>query len=74
MGFHDFEPDDDEIEYAELEDCYVKHETEGALLVMYEGSDHWIPRSQVEGGEDIHKFYRGTLMVTAWFAEKEGIV
>lgn len=64
--------DDDDIEYAELEDCFVKHETGAAILIRYQGNEFWVPKSQLD--DDYPKYYRGTIFVTLWFAEKEDIV
>lgn len=70
----DDDGDDEEIEYAELTQARVKAETELAILVAYGHADYWIPRSLVEDGDDIHKGFRGTVMVELWFAEKEHII
>lgn len=56
----------------------IKHETELALLcvVAEDGREIWIPKSQViEAGSEVFiKGDVGTLAVTEWLAEKEGLV
>lgn len=61
--------------WVHLDVSLVKRETEKAFLLRLEdGSEVWVPRSQVsepddyeEGDEDC------TVSVTEWFAEKEGL-
>jgi hypothetical protein len=48
--------------------------TERAILVEIEGEDHWIPLSQVDDDSEVYKSGdQGTLVVSHWFAVKEGL-
>lgn len=59
---------------VEIDDVEVKVETDKALLVDIDGDEYWLPKSQiledseVQGKDDV-----GTLLVTRWWAEKEGL-
>lgn len=67
---------DDEPEFeVELEDCEILATTDAALYIEYDDEQHWIPRSQIEGGddEDIEKGDVRTLVVTKWIADDRGI-
>lgn len=57
--------------------CKVEAETAKAVLVFIPDLERklWIPKSQVhEDSEVCAKGDTGTLAVTEWFAEKEGIL
>jgi hypothetical protein len=51
----------------------VKHVTEKAILFAVdedgEQREHWVPKSQVEDGDDV-AVGDSELYVTAWFADK----
>lgn len=54
-------------------------ETEKALRVQLESEDspRWIPKSQIHDDSEVYdadKNATGDLVVTRWFAEKEGLV
>lgn len=61
---------------VELEDVVVLVETEAALLVRLEdGAETWIPLSHVDDDSPCYrKGDTGTLIVSAWIAEKKGLV
>lgn len=62
------------VEVWDVEDCYVKHETEKALLVQLPDLDEvWVPKSQIVSDEtELFKVGdRGTLTVTLWIAEQK---
>lgn len=53
--------------------------TEKALRVQLESEDEprWIPRSQIHDDSEVYddkKNATGDLVVTRWFAEKEGLI
>lgn len=55
-------------------DCEA--ETEKAILVYLDSTNekHWIPKSQVHDNSSVwKKGDRGTVVVTEWFANKEGL-
>lgn len=63
---------------VEFDDCEVLAETEKALLVYISAivEEVWIPKSQVDtdDSEIREKGDVGMLVMTRWFAEKEGWV
>ncbi len=58
--------------YITLEIEETVHETDGAILVNYEGDETWIPKSQLEDWPDVGE--SGEIIVTEWWAEKEGLI
>lgn len=63
-----------EKEYTVFENVSVSHETAKALLVVIDGTEHWIPKVVI--GEDSEVYEAGTsgdLHVETRFAEKEGL-
>ena len=59
---------------VEFEDCECVKETEKAILVCIEGDDYWIPKSQVDDDSEVYEDdTNGTLVITEWFASKEGL-
>jgi hypothetical protein len=65
-----------DTERVVFEDCFCKHATSKALLVLLpDGDEQWIPKSQLDDDSEIYddgEHARGTLMVSRWFADKEG--
>lgn len=68
-------------ETEELEDCYVLAHTDKAVLVRHEGSDYWIPFSQIDPessivkeGKDFEKGDTGSIIIPRWLAAQKGIV
>jgi hypothetical protein len=63
-----------EQEWVHLDFRLIKKETADAFLVILEdGEEEWIPRSQVSDPEDYAEGDTdGTISVTAWLAEKRG--
>ena len=52
--------------------CKIERETEKAILIKYNGSDVWLPKSQVrmnkdEGSEQV------SLLIAGWLCEKHNI-
>ncbi len=50
-------------------------ETHKAILVVIDDEDeYWIPKSQIDEDSEVYAAgHSGTLIVTTWFAEKEGL-
>lgn len=49
-------------------------ETRKAILVQIDDEEYWIPKSQVEDDSEVYQSGdEGELVVTSWFAEKEGL-
>ncbi len=66
---------DDGVE-IDLDDP-VRKTTPLAILIKANGEEFWLPRSQVHEensvqGEDIEEGEEGPIIVTTWWAEKEG--
>ena len=68
----DAEPD------VRVENCYVKHMTEKAMLVKVPKMEaFWIPRSQIRPDSEVFDDMdnsEGTLVVSHWIAEQKGLV
>lgn len=60
---------DDEHNYTELatRQDQVAHETPAAIKFLLDGTEHWVPRSQVRRDQ------MGRLHVADWFIEENGI-
>jgi len=59
-------------DYVELRVSMVKHETDDAVLVEYEGEDIWIPKSCLEDYPDVGD--GGDILVQQWIAVEKGMV
>ncbi len=60
-----------------IEDARCLRVTEKALLVEWEGEEHWIPVSVIHDDSEVFdddEHSEGTLIIAAWFAEKEGLI
>lgn len=65
----------DDEQKAEFDDVFVKAETPKAILVEIENEEHWIPQSQVHADSEVWRVNdEGKLVVTRWWAEKEGLI
>lgn len=61
-------------ETVEFEDCLCRKETAKAILVRRGDDEKWVPKSQVTADSEVYaEGHVGKLVVTAWFAEKEGL-
>lgn len=50
-------------------------ETENAILVDIDGSEYWIPKSQVDDASEVWlEGDQGDLVITQWVAEKKGLI
>jgi hypothetical protein len=55
-------------------DVTVLGETQLALKCEVEGEVMWIPKSQIADESEVYKLdTEGELVITEWFAEKEGL-
>lgn len=53
----------------------VVRETDAAFLLRIDGSDHWIPKSQISDPEDYSAGDTGcTISVTEWIAKQKGLL
>jgi hypothetical protein len=45
-----------------------------AILVVIDGTEHWIPQSQIHGDSDVWKRGdKGKLIITKWIGAKRGL-
>ena len=62
---------DDRVRIANVE---ALHATANALLVRIDDEEYWIPQSQIHADSEVWKIgHTGTLVITRWFADKEGL-
>ena len=60
--------------YVHLEDCTILKKTDKAVLIRYDGEQHWLPLSQVADADDLHEQTSGiTVSITEWIAEQKNI-
>lgn len=65
----------DDEESVSMEGVSCTKETEKALLCKVNGSEQWVPKSQIcEDSEVNEEGDEGTLVVTAWIANQKGWV
>lgn len=49
-------------------------ETERAILVMIEGTEHWVPKSQLHDDSEVYsKRDCGKLVMSKWIAKQRGL-
>jgi hypothetical protein len=65
----------DDDEGLTINGCTAIHETDRAVLVSIPTvGDTWIPKSQIVDGSEVNaEGDEGALMITKWFARKEGL-
>lgn len=61
------------MDTVEVEVDAIKHETDDAMLVVFEGEEVWVPLSQVD---KIVRRKTGTALITmqTWIATKKGFI
>ena len=61
-------------DYVHLEDCTIRKETASAFLVEFDGTDYWLPKTQVADADNYAEGDEGvTLSITRWIAYQKGI-
>jgi hypothetical protein len=61
----------DVVRFADIE---AIRQTDKALLCLIEGEETWVPQSQIDDDSEVYaEGHTGTLIVTAWWARKQGI-
>ena len=66
----------DSKEPVSLGKVHAKHFTDKAVLVEFpDGDEQWVPLSQIHDDSEVYDEAHcdGELVVTQWFAEKEGL-
>lgn len=62
---------------ATFQDAVCTKQTDRALLIEcpeFDGA-RWIPRSQIDDDSEVYKEGdEGALVISGWFAEKEGLI
>lgn len=65
-------------EETELENCIVVRVSQKAILVDYEGSEIWVPFSQITPDSDINEESisgdTGKITIPGWLARAKGLV
>ena len=62
-------------ETCEFDDISVIRETDAALLVVSEGEQMWVPKSQLLDGTEIDTVHDvGRMVIPHWLAEKKELV
>jgi hypothetical protein len=52
-----------------------KRETDQAILCIIDKREVWVPKSQVHDDSEVYaQGHEGKLVISAWFADKEGLV
>lgn len=60
--------------YVHLEDCEVLRVTEKAILIKWDGSQYWLPVSQVADADNYEAGDKDvTVSITEWIAGEKGI-
>ena len=60
-------------QWVHLDDVSVMNITERAVLILYDGCQHWIPKSQIDEPERLSTGDGYTLSITEWIANQKGI-
>lgn len=63
-------------EPVSFDDVKVKHETDRALLCVIDGTDIWVPKSQITDESEVfdnEDHNEGVLIVKHWWADKNGL-
>ena len=59
---------------ASFENVECLRATERAILCRIGNREVWIPQSQVDEDSEVYALgHRGKLVITEWFADKEGL-
>ena len=60
---------------VEFQDVLAKKETDKAILCTINGSDVWIPKSQIDPDSEVkEEDDEGELIVTEWIAKEKGLI
>lgn len=60
--------------YVHLEECEILRVSEKAMLLKWEGTQHWIPLTQIADADNYEAGDKGvTVSITEWIAEQKGI-
>ena len=71
-GFRDEDSSNEDT--VTFEDVVATKATERALLCRIDGSEHWVPQSQIHDDSEVYeKGGEGKLVVMRWWAEKNGL-
>lgn len=64
-----------EEDVVEIADVVAIRESDKAILVLINGDEHWIPKSQIdETSEVLTGTSSGVLVIKRWLAEQKGLV
>lgn len=64
-----------EKETVTIRSCAATRETDKAVLVVFEsGTEHWIPKSQLQPGSEVRaRGDQGDVVVSQWFADNSNL-
>ena len=66
--------DEDTEDAVAIADCKAVGETAAALRVLVRGESKWVPKSQITDDSEVYETgHEGKLVITGWFANKEGL-
>lgn len=72
-GFRD--EDRERSEDVAIDNVRATRATDKALLCMIDGEEKWVPQSCITDDSEVYAAGdEGRLVITAWFARKEGLV
>jgi hypothetical protein len=61
----------DNVSFSSVE---VLKETDSAILCVIDGTNHWIPKSQISDDSEVYEMNTsGTLIITEWLAVEKGL-
>jgi hypothetical protein len=64
-----------DAKHVSLGGVSVLKESEKALLIDFEGEEHWIPKSQVHDDSDVYEEGDlGTIIISRWIAGQKGLL
>lgn len=61
-------------DWVHLDVDLIKKETDKAFLLVIDGDEFWVPKSQVSDHDDYEEGDKDvTMSISQWFADKEGL-
>lgn len=71
MGYNGRGRGEDGVEVTD--NAYAIRGTEKALLVEFDGEEHWVPHSVIHDDSEVYQITdTGKLVIKRWWAQKQG--